>query len=72
MRVFAFSVAMLFSIESGWCDDYKEVTDAAYCAGVLQRNVDLTKKAFGNLDVRSDEQHLALKVAFVQGALKQK
>lgn len=53
-------------------DDYKEATDAAYCVGAIQRNIELTKKDFRSLDVRSDEQSLARQLAFLQGAIKQK
>ena len=71
MRAFAVCLALLFCIEIGWCDDYKEVTDTAYCAGALKRNAVLVKKMSGRSGTTGDEQHLALKIAFLQGALKQ-
>jgi hypothetical protein len=56
-------------------DEYKEATVAAYCAGVIQRSIEITKKLpppVSPTSYRGNEQHLAGLVAFVQGAIKQK
>ncbi len=65
----AFALASL--VTAAVSDEYKELTDSAYCAGVLRREIDLTKAMGENLDVRDKEQLLARKIAFLQGALRQ-
>jgi hypothetical protein len=63
---------VLFTSAAAKAGDYKAAADAAYCAGAIQRTIELTKKTFGDaLDMRSDEQSYALRLAFVEGALKQ-
>jgi hypothetical protein len=59
----------LFQV-SALSDEYKDLTSAAYCAGVLSREIDLTKKMGGNPDTRDKEQLLAQKIAFLEGALR--
>ena len=56
-------------------DEYKEVADAAYCAGVIQRSIEITKRLPALTDpivYRANEQLLARLVGLVQGALRQK
>jgi hypothetical protein len=56
-------------------DDHKAATDAAYCAGVIQRRIEITKKLpppVAPILYHADEQLLAGLVAFVQTAVKQR
>jgi hypothetical protein len=63
--------ALAFCGNATLADDYKELTDASYCIGVVSRNIDLTQKMSNSmLDVRDQQQHLARKTAFVEGAMK--
>ena len=50
-------------------DDYKHITDAAYCSGVVSRNIDLMKRDLGAV-APGDPQNLLRFHAIVQGALK--
>jgi protein tyrosine/serine phosphatase len=52
-------------------DDYTAITDAAYSAGVVAGNMNLSKRDFGTFSpVQNDQQHLARLTAVVEGAIK--
>jgi hypothetical protein len=69
--VISAGAALAFCGNATLADDYKELTDASYCIGVVSRNIDLTQKMSNSmLDVRDQQQHLARKTAFVEGAMK--
>jgi hypothetical protein len=56
-------------------DEYKEAADAAYCSGVIQRSIEITKRLPSLADpifYRPNEQLLARLIGVVQGAIKQK
>jgi hypothetical protein len=59
-----------FLVPTAQADDYTRITDAAYCVGVVARNVDLSKKEFGSALI-GDEQLLARYLAVRDGAIRQ-
>src|SRR5262245_23539305 len=70
-----FISALVLAATASVCvaQEFKNITDAAYCSGAVRRNIDLIKKTFGNdWDVRADEQNLARLLAIVEGAFSQR
>lgn len=54
-------------------DEYKDLADTAYCAGVIVQNIEMGKRDFGaTFDSRADQQLLDRKTAFVAEAIRQR
>ena len=73
MRLVPLACAGLLAVcgASARADDYKELTDAAYCASVYANDINSTKKTFGAAaDTRDAQQRLAKTSAFVECAVK--
>ena len=67
------AATLIFHPNATFSNEYKELTETAYCIGVLSRNIDLIKKEFGNVPgTQADQQNLARKIAFLEGAMKQR
>lgn len=50
-----------------------ELTEAAYCSGAIQINIDLSRQSFGTaVDLREDQQNLELKNALVANAIQRR
>jgi hypothetical protein len=72
MRAIALLISIIVWPSFVVADEYKELTDAAYCAGVIVQYIDLAKRDFGAVaDSRADQQLLARKTTFIEGAIKQ-
>lgn len=72
--VIGFAVASYAS--SVRADDYKDATDAAYCVGVYQSEIEITKEVYSKIAIddgrlHDTEQKKFRKEAFVGGAIKQ-
>jgi len=79
MRIALATVGILVALytSSVRADDYRDATDAAYCIGVLQANIDIWKGWSPDVQskiaatMRYAEQKKFRKEAFVEGAIKQ-
>ena len=72
IRPLTISLATLFTLTTAnptHSNDYKHVTDAAYCSGVVSRNIALTKRDL-DIVVPGEEQNLLRFRAILLGALK--
>jgi len=72
IRTLTISLATLFTLTTAnltHSDDYKYVTDAAYCSGVTVKNIALSKRDLA-IVVPGQEQNLLRLRAILEGALK--
>ena len=63
-------VAVLLINPRAVADDYKYITDAAYCTGVVSHDIATFKKEF-DITLPGDQTNLLRLHAIVQGAIKQ-